>query len=668
MTNISIVQWNARSIRHKILELSSYSNGVDIFLISETWMEPQDNIRLKGFDVIRNDRIGRRGGGVLIFVCQGFKYSIMGNINDGHGSLEVCGIKVFTDQGTISIISLYRPPDLPNLSSQQWLNFFSQFQGDFLVGGNFNLPNNCIVPLLEGIEELDICLLNDNSPTYFEMERNYSSSLDLSFAKSSLCHKIDWSVGDDLWASDHMPIWLNMNARVSLKNRFSKRQRLHSSSTDWGIFRSSLKDRIEDLGETLLGDGNLDVQSIYSSFTSMISDCLSFASPKNNTSRILSSPRPVEYGNPLSSSYQSSSNFKKRSGHCPWWSEECDKVFARRKIALDNFKKSGTRDDFLLYKRECAKARIGLKNIKEDFRKFCESLRKDSNPTYIWKKVKSFQNYLNSSDFLNKYNQAIVDTIKNQISSLFPPWVRCAKIALPMDGFDPVLDLPFVVEELNAVLNNLKLKASPGLDNIDYKIISNLPNSARTFLLKLYNRIFSDQIILLEWTQYLVFFIPKDVEALKFRPISLASCLFKIMERLIANRLNWFVEYKEIFPRSQFGFRRNKSCIDNLAILQSEILIAFKKDRALPAAFLDIKSAYDNVLPNILISKLIDLGVSPNVTAFIQNATYARQVHCRFEDIDEIILTSKGLPQGSVLSPLLYNIYASEIESKCVGD
>lgn len=97
----------------------------------------------------------------------------MENINDGHGTLEVCGIKVFTDQDTISIISLYRPPDLPNLSSQHWLNFFLQFQGDFLVEGDFNLPNNCIVPLVEGIEELDVCLLNDNSSTYFEMERGF---------------------------------------------------------------------------------------------------------------------------------------------------------------------------------------------------------------------------------------------------------------------------------------------------------------------------------------------------------------------------------------------------------------------------------------------------------------------------------------------------------------
>lgn len=190
-----------------------------------------------------------------------------------------------------------------------------------------------------------------------------------------------------------------MNARVSLKNRFHKSRRLYSTRTDWEIFRSSLEARIENFGETLLSDENLNVQSIYSSFTSMISDCLSCASHKNNKSRTLSPPRLVEYRNPLSSSYRSSSIKKKGSVHCPWWNEECDKMVARRKLALDNFKKFGTRVDFLLYKKECAKTRIGLKNIKkENFKKFCESLRKDSNPTYIWKKVKSFQNSLNSGD------------------------------------------------------------------------------------------------------------------------------------------------------------------------------------------------------------------------------------------------------------------------------
>lgn len=132
-------------------------------------------------------------------------------------------------------------------------------------------------------------------------------------------------------------------------------------------------------------------------------------------------------------------------------------------------------------------------------------------------------------------------------------------------------------------------------------------------------------------------------EGFKFRPISLASCLCKVLERMISNRLNWYLEFFNLLPNSQFGFRRSKSCIDNLAFLQSNILLSFQKNQPALASFLDIKSAYDNVIPDILIQKLIKLGVSPNILAFIKNSIYLRQVHCRYEDIDEVLYAFKGL-------------------------
>lgn len=65
--------------------------------------------------------------------------------------------------------------------------------------------------------------------------------------------------------------------------------------------------------------------------------------------------------------------------------------------------------------------------------------------------------------------------------------------------------------------------------------------------------------------------------------------------------------------------------------------------------------------PDIMIRKLISFGISPNILAFIQNSIYARQVHYQYQDIDNVFLTFRGLPQGSVLSPLLYNIYVFEV-------
>lgn len=140
------------------------------------------------------------------------------------------------------------------------------------------------------------------------------------------------------------------------------------------------------------------------------------------------------------------------------------------------------------------------------------------------------------------------------------------------------------------------------------------------------------------------------------------------MERMINNRLNWWCEVSLGLPISQFGFRRNKSCIDNLAILQSGIFLAKEQNQFTAAMFLDIKAAYNNVLIDILLEKLARIGFPNEILAFIQNLVYSRKVICRFEKIDEIRWSFKDLPQGSVLSPLLYNIYVSELEECCPSD
>lgn len=97
-------------------------------------------------------------------------------------------------------------------------------------------------------------------------------------------------------------------------------------------------------------------------------------------------------------------------------------------------------------------------------------------------------------------------------------------------------------------------------------------------------------------------FIPKSGGD-KSRPISMASCICKIMERIINNWLNWWLESEGKLPNSQYGFRRNRSCMDNLSILYANILGGFQEDSAVSIALLDIRAAYDNVLVDILIKR-----------------------------------------------------------------
>jgi len=109
--------------------------------------------------------------------------------------------------------------------------------------------------------------------------------------------------------------------------------------------------------------------------------------------------------------------------------------------------------------------------------------------------------------------------------------------------------------------------------------------------------------------------IPKPNNA-GVRPISLLPCFLKIMERLVYSRLQWFIESRHILPDVQLGFRPDRSCIDNLVILSSDVHKGFINNSSTIAIFLDIKGAFDNVIPNILIKELGKIGISAHVRKF----------------------------------------------------
>ncbi|XP_071581060.1 uncharacterized protein [Temnothorax nylanderi] len=104
---------------------------------------------------------------------------------------------------------------------------------------------------------------------------------------------------------------------------------------------------------------------------------------------------------------------------------------------------------------------------------------------------------------------------------------------------------------------------------------------------------------------YDVVLIPKP-NKVDFRPISLASNVLKIFEKLIKGRFEKYIELEMLLPNCQFGFRRGKSCDDCLALINLVIYKAFAQRNMTGALFLDIKAAYDNVNPCILFIQYAD--------------------------------------------------------------
>ena len=154
--------------------------------------------------------------------------------------------------------------------------------------------------------------------------------------------------------------------------------------------------------------------------------------------------------------------------------------------------------------------------------------------------------------------------------------------------------------------------------------------------------------------------IPKPnkdhTEATNYRPIALTSCLCKTMERMIHDRLVWFLESNQLITKYQAGFRKNNCTNDHLIRLESFIRDAF------------VKKAYDTTWNHGIMKDLHKLGLNGRLPLFIQNFLSDRTFNVRIVNtLSDIFKQEQGVPQGSILSPTLFGIKINDIV-KCVKD
>jgi hypothetical protein len=154
-----------------------------------------------------------------------------------------------------------------------------------------------------------------------------------------------------------------------------------------------------------------------------------------------------------------------------------------------------------------------------------------------------------------------------------------------------------------------------------------LPNQALEILLEICNDILRARVFPDDWKEYRMFFIPKRNKT-NVRPISMASCVCKVrvLERMTNKHISWWLENNQKFLETQYGFRRNKGCTDNIAILTTEILKAFEGRKTVTALFLDIKSAYNKAHCSTLMDTLTAVGFSGNLLALIFNLVSSREL------------------------------------------
>lgn len=170
-----------------------------------------------------------------------------------------------------------------------------------------------------------------------------------------------------------------------------------------------------------------------------------------------------------------------------------------------------------------------------------------------------------------------------------------------------------------------------------------------------------------EWSVVKLFLLHKkgDINNPEnYRGISLINSLTKIFTTIICNRITQWCEDNAKLPESQSGFRRGRSCADNIFVLNALVgtFLGFKKQK-LYCAFIDFRKAFDSVSHNILWKKLFTLGLSTKIiricSKFYSNASLTVQSN---NLISESIAIQRGVLQGDSLSPLLFSLFMADFD------
>ena len=206
----------------------------------------------------------------------------------------------------------------------------------------------------------------------------------------------------------------------------------------------------------------------------------------------------------------------------------------------------------------------------------------------------------------------------------------------------------------------------PGNDNICFEIIINLAPLAKSYLLQFYNHLWIRNLFPNEWRKAIIIPIQKPGKdpsnRNNYRPISLTSCMCKLLEKMVNARLTWHIREEKILSTTQFGSQKNRSTIDSLSHLEDYVRRAFERKQITVALFFDIQKAYDTTWRYSILKTLHDNNLKGHLPIFIKNFMSDRTFQVRIDNIySKTFKLENGVPQGSVLSGTLFTLAINNI-------
>lgn len=655
---LCIVQWNANSIIAHGLEFKNYISQLesqpDVICVQETYLKPDLKYSLSGYEVIRKEGLNGRGG-VAVFVKKGIKYKDVNILQN----LEGISLKVTTNIGDLEIFNLYLSPsvivsenELSDILSKNNIFVCGDFNAKSELWGNSKTDSRG--KMIENILETnDVVILNTGLKTH--MYSGGESAIDLSFTSPRYAALSSWDVVDNTFGSDHAVIITKIQSIAAYEEE--NLGRWSFKKADWENFSREC--------DTVLDNVNfeVDLEEVNSYISDGIFNIASKYIPRSKGGKTV-----------------------KKNGL--FWNEECEIAVKNRERCRNKVRRTRDPKDWIEYKKYRAIAVKVIKSTKRrKWRDYCSTLNRNSNLSSVWRVVKKMNNAysgekittIKSGDIVATENIDKANLLGKSFAKVSSDANYSEKFSKHKESFennnnnlfnkrasnDSILNATFKMSEFKKALKKCK-NTSPGKDQICYEMFKHMSETSCKVILKFYNLVWSTGYVPSSWRHALIIPLLKPGKAksdtLSYRPIALTSNICKLMERMITNRLNWFMEKHDLFNVNQSGFRKRRSTIDQLIKLSDDIVKSIANKSVVLGVFLDIEKAYDMIWKKGLLYKLDKLGIDGNMFNWINGFLHNRVLQVKVgEAISDEFNVQNGVPQGSVISPILFLIAINDL-------
>ena len=335
----------------------------------------------------------------------------------------------------------------------------------------------------------------------------------------------------------------------------------------------------------------------------------------------------------------------------------------------------------------------------KSYKNLFESLKKKAKKKYYSEKISKYKHdakktwsimkeligkiKLKSSNFPRRITVNEVDIfdkckIANEFNAFFTNIGSklASKIPHASTAFESYINKPdsimktkqLSVNELKDAFFSLKISKSPGYDDIGFNVVKKCFSSLCEPLRYLFNLsiekgIFPDDLKIAKVTP--IYKADDKSDLSNYRPISVLSCFSKILERIMCNRLyQYLTENKILYPK-QFGFQTGHSTEHAIVQLVDQILESLEYNKYTLGVSIDLSKAFDTVDHSILLKKLELYDVTDRNHSWFKNYLSNRKqfIPINNEENTELETITCGVPQGSILGPLLFLLYVNDLKN-----